>query len=297
MNAHPSRYETRGSVRHAMTLLALVSVAFCAHVAAQGSAAPQQQATAQDQTPAVLKSKEVDFYYRSSVAHFSCSGLQGRVASIFRALGARDDVQVGIQNCQTLMGDEPGTMVDVARDQDRASNRWRTSPSLIGERSTSRREQSSHVRVRLMLPTEVTPGVLEELDRDRARRELVSRVTGNAAAALNDPIVFPAARQQVKLSRKTVQLEPEDCELIEQMSRSAFPKLGMRMVKRGRSCERDRISHVPLEVVVETLMPVFAEGPKIELAPEEPPATDPAPAATESSDTKSAEPTPTPPPQ
>jgi len=197
-----------------------------------------------------------------------------------------------------MIGDEPGTMIDVSgSDQDRtSSNRWRTSPSLIGERDR-RYEQSSHVRVTMMLPTQVTPGVLEELDRDRARRELISRVTGNAGAALNDAIVFPAAKQQVKLSRKTVQLEPEDCELIEQMSRSVFPKLGMRMVNRGRSCERDRISRVPLEVVVETLMPVFAEGPKIELAPEEPPAPAPAPATTESSDTKSAEPTPDPPAQ
>jgi hypothetical protein len=278
-------------------LLALVSVAFCAQVAAQEGATPQQQ-SAPEQIPAVLKTKEVDFFYRSSVAHFSCSALQGRVASIFRALGARDDVRVGIQNCQTMIGDEPGTMIDVSgSDRDRpSSNRWRTAPSLIGERDR-RYEQSSHVRVELMLPTAVTPGVLEELDRDRARRELVSRVTGNTAA-IADPIVFPAARQQVKLSRKTVQLEPEDCELIEQMSRSVFPKLGMRMVQRGRSCERDRISHVPLEVVVETLMPVFAEGPKIELAPEEPPATAPAPATTESSDTKSSEPTsPGPPPQ
>jgi hypothetical protein len=273
---------------HALSsaLLALASVAICSRLLAQEPPAPQH-ATVEEKTPAVLKLQEVDFFYRSSVAPLSCSGLQARVASIFRALGARDDVQVRVSNCESFVDDQPGNVLDVGDDEGGfSSNRWRGAPSLIGERSR-RREQSSHVRVRLMMPTEVTPGVLEELDRDRARRDLVSRVTGNPAAGLNDPIVFPAQRQQVKLSRKTIDLRPEDCELMDQLASQAFPRLGIRVVKRGRSCDRDRISRLPVEVVVEALMPWFPEGPK--LAPEgsQP---DPAPAAPAPTDSQSSEP-------
>src|SRR5690606_25754896 len=84
------------------------------------------------------------------------------------------------------------------------------------------REQTAHVRVRLMTPVEVTPQVLEEIDKDKSRRELVSRVTGNPAAAMNDPVVFPAKRQTITLSRSTMRLEAEDCELLEDMSKAVF---------------------------------------------------------------------------
>src|SRR5690606_11880073 len=105
--------------------------------------------------------------------------------------------------------------------------------------------QSAHLRVSAMMPVEVTPEVIAELERDKSRRALISRVTGNPAASLNDPIVFPAARQLVTLSHKTVDLEPEDCELLEQMSSGLFPELDIRVVRRGPSCDRHEVSHIP----------------------------------------------------
>ena len=38
-----------------------------------------------------------------------------------------------------------------------------------------------------MMPAQVTPELLKEIEKDKSRRELVSRVTGNPAAAFNDP--------------------------------------------------------------------------------------------------------------
>jgi hypothetical protein len=108
---------------------------------------------------------------------------------------------------------------------------------------------------------------MQEMERDKSRRELVSRVTGNASAGLNDPIVFPAERRVVTLSRKTVDLDPEECELIEQISQSVFRKLNMRVVGGRPHCDRDRISNIPLKVEVEALMPVMPEAPQI-LPPE-----------------------------
>ncbi|MGH6609554.1 MAG: hypothetical protein ACRECQ_04795 [Burkholderiaceae bacterium] len=119
------------------------------------------------------------------------------------------------------------------------------------------------MRVRLMMPIEVTLEVLAEMERDKARRELVSRVTGNPAASLDDPIVFPAQRQLVTLSRRTIDLEPEECELLDQMSASVFARFDIRVVRRGPECGRDQIARIPPQVTVEALMPVMPGSPQL----------------------------------
>jgi hypothetical protein len=104
------------------------------------------------------------------------------------------------------------------------------------------------------MPTEVTPEVLAEMERDKKRRELVSRVTGDPSAKFDDPIVFTAQRQPVTLSRRTIGLEPQECELLEQMSTSVFRKLDVRVVRRSSSCGRNQISHIPPQLTVEALI-------------------------------------------
>jgi hypothetical protein len=106
----------------------------------------------------------------------------------------------------------------------------------------------------MMIPIEVTPEVLAELKRDKSRRELVSHVTGNPAAKFNDPIVFMAQWQTVTLSRETIGLEPEECELLDQMSASVLRELGVRVIHRDFSCDPNRVSRIPPELVVETLL-------------------------------------------
>ena len=92
--------------------------------------------------------------------------------------------------------------------------------------------QTSQVRVQVMFPIEATPQVLAEIEKDKSRRELISRVTGNPAAALNDPIMFPAERKQLTLSQKTIRLRPEHCELLEQMIPAVFRELDIKVVRR-----------------------------------------------------------------
>jgi hypothetical protein len=287
MNANPSPgtmgNESGDCVRRATAFLALVLLVSGARAAEQEQTpAPEQTA----QIPAVLKLHEINFSYRSHAAPFSCLGLEGRIASILRYLGARDDVQVKVTGCEQSIGtmEEPDVMVPLPSSSDRSSQypseRWRTMPNS-GSSSLYRRdrtrEPSAYLRVRVMIPVEVTPEVLAELKKDKSRRELAARVSGNKAG-LDDPIVFPAERQQVKLSRHTVKLEPEDCELIQEMSSSVFPKLGMRMVRRP-SCDRDEVSRIYPEATIDALMPVMPKGPEIKLAPEEPGTAAPAPSA------------------
>ena len=234
------------------------------------------QASSAEQTAAVLKLREVNFHYRSSVAVFSCPDLENRIASIFRGLGARDDVDVQVVGCNAFY--TPGEQhQDTSDSRQNSSFDWNASASAAdpyadryGNRYATqdhRDLQSTHVRIRAMLPVEVTPEILAEMEKDKTRRELVSRVTGNPAAGMNDPIVFPAERRVVTLSRKTADLDPEECELMEQMAQSVFRKLDMKVVRGRPNCDRNRISHIPLKVEVEALMPVMPEAPQI-LPPE-----------------------------
>ena len=228
-------------------------------------------AAAQEQTAAVLKQHEVDFFYRSAVAPFSCDSLERRVMSVLHALGARQDIDVKVSNCNYLNNSQ--TTIETGPSSSdryrRPSDPWASSSDPFGspsDRFRNRRtdwEQSSHIRIRLMMPVEVTPEVLEELKKDKSRRELISRVTDNPNVALDEPIVFPARRENITLSRRTIDLEPEECELLDQMSRSIFRELGLRVVKGRPRCDRDRVSHIPPQLTVEALMPIMPSVPKL----------------------------------
>ena len=306
MNTSPcqctSDGEKPGRVRPVLAFLALATFA---GFVMSGAQAAQEQQTQHGQaqgpeTAAVLKLQEVDFFYRSSVAPFSCTDIQGRVASIMRYLGARDDINVTVNGCDAMVTpmDNPSDPWQNQNPNNRwgttegdwqtsGSSRWQTtSPSSIG-RTPPRPEQSTHVRIRLMMPVEVTPEILGEMQKDKSRRELISRVTGNANTALNDPIVFPAQRQRVALDHRALDLEPDECELLEQMSTSVFRKLNIRVVSKGPRCDRNEISNMPPQMTVEALMPVMPPTPQLTPAPA---ASEPDPGASAGSATDPAQP-------
>lgn len=232
----------------ASAVLALALLAICG------------QGGAQQPVAAVWKERVFVFPYRSSVAVFSCSALKGRVATILRALGARPDLKISLANCYETnvlpgvpMNDPVGRTDPVSRNAPASRSTWQP----VSDTSLRRRpdqQQSVDVFVRLFTPVEVTPEVLEELKRDRSRRELISHVTGNPAAKFNDPIVFAAQWKSVSLSHETIDLDPAECELLEQMSANDFQGLGVRVVHRYHSCDPDRVSHIAPQLDVEALL-------------------------------------------
>jgi len=255
-------------------------------------------AEAEESKVAVWKVAEIAFTYRSSIAIYSCSSLQGRVKSILRAVGAREDLDVRVIGCNEFVAPPDDFMTAGGPPADRSPNGrdepFNSAGRTPSDRLLSRRPDRAQlvdVRVRLMMPTEVTPEVLVELDRDKSRRELVSRVTGNPAARLDIPVAFPAQWQPVTLSRASIGLEPEECELLEQMSSSIFRQLGMRVVDRGPSCGHDHVSRIPPKLTVEAFMGIpFGSGklPQIPAAG----ASDPDPSAPAPSDAEPSEPAP-----
>ena len=226
-------------------LLAASSLTFAAETA------PNEPITA------VHKAQEISFQYRSSNRFYPCHELEHRVAVILVAIGARDDIKVQARNCDGFMLDNDTSIDPVTgRDSMDPFERDRFGNSSQFGRSRDRREQYASVRVQLMMPVQVTPQILKEIDKDKSRRELVSRVTGNPSASFNDPIIFEAQRQEVTLSQRTIKLRAEDCELLDQMGMSVFRKLNVKVLRRSTSCgPRDSATRIPPQMVVEALLP------------------------------------------
>ena len=222
------------------------------------------------QIPAVLKARDANFVYRSSTRLLTCDQLRQRIANIMRAVGARHDVDVRAHDCESFI--DPTHMTDPGR-MDRGSpnvmdpyNRSSSSPldrarSSRSDLTDRNRSQSTSVRLKLMMPVEVTQKVVEEVERDKARRELVSRVQGNRNAAMNDAIFFPAEIKEVELSYDTIDLEAIDCELLEQMSMTVFRALDLKVTNRSFSCDPRERSHIRPSLTVEALLPVGFQMP------------------------------------
>nr|WP_298723146.1 hypothetical protein [uncultured Steroidobacter sp.] len=213
---------------------------------------------------AVYKVQELSFQYRLPRHFQACHELQQRVANILLAIGARDDIKVDVRNCDSYMignddmmdplpgraGSDPfgrGDPFDRGDPFNRSSSTFRT--------PASERRPSASIRIQVQMPVELTPAVMKEIEKDKSRRELVSRVTRNPAAAMNDPIVFEAQRQQVTLSSRTVRLQPEDCELLEQLGTQVFRKLNVKVTHRTASCGPRDASRIPPQMTVEALLP------------------------------------------
>jgi hypothetical protein len=229
----------------------------------------QDQGLPAGQVPAVLKTRDANFVYRSSSRLFSCDELRQRVALILRALGARQDVDVRANECEGFIDPVHATNPN-RMDPQNSMDPWnRSSTSPLDRARSSRsylsdnnRSQSTPVRIQLMMPVEVTADILDEVEKDKARRELVSRVTGNANAAMNDAIFFPAERREVELSYDTLDLDSRDCELLEQLAMGVFRKLDIKVTQQSLSCDPRERSHIKPSLTVEALVPVGFQLPQ-----------------------------------
>ena len=220
----------------------------------------------QEPVTAVLKMRESDFVYRSQLYYMSCDDLRNGVAVILRALGARDDVQVRVTNCN--FGGAPEMVVGNgsgggAYPQSQSGSTWDNN----WDRST--RQQSPMERMRsdtptisipvhiwAMMPVPADSKVMKEIDKDKARRELISKVTGNMNVAMNDPILFAATRQKVELSHDTIKLGPEHCQMLDQMITHVFRDFDLKATHKNLSCDPHQKSNFPPSATVEALLPV-----------------------------------------
>jgi len=230
-------------------------------------------AAGQEAVTSVWKERQLHFSYRGFAAVYPCSVLQNRVALVLTAIGARPDLSVTVNHCDTSFAS--GTVAATGNAG------WpRSHPDAAGGYPTAARGQAStvdayepgggyyrrsepgqvvDVRVSMSVPVEVTAEVMAELKTDRKRRELISQVTGDPLPLFDNPILFPAQRQVVTLSRDTG-LEAADCELLDQMASSVFRDLGVRIVGRSHRCDRGSMSRISPSLEVEAFLPVTTTG-------------------------------------
>jgi hypothetical protein len=167
---------------------------------------------------AIWKDQEFAFFFQSQTTFYSCSSLEAKLERILSALGARKPhVKVRSVDCQA----GPVRM-----------------PRVI---------------VNMTAPVEATAQALAERDKGKSKRELAARVRGETEdpAALAE---FPAQWKRVSVSRGAVDLEPGDCELIDELRRKVLPRLAIRVVKDSMHCTPQQLTLGQPQLEVEALV-------------------------------------------
>lgn len=171
---------------------------------------------------ALWKPQEIEFFYQSFTTFYSCSSLEAKVKRLLIAVGAQRDLKVEVRGCFSA-----GEIARLPR-----------------------------VEIELTSPVVVSPEELAELDRTRSTRELTARVRGDSKQADVQEEQFSAQWQRVSLSRGKLNLEPGDCDLIEQLKKKVFPKLAIRIVEDDMKCVPNQLSMTQPRLIVEALSPL-----------------------------------------
>ena len=170
---------------------------------------------------AIWKDQELSFFYQSFTTFYSCDGLADKVKRLLIAVGADPQIKVRSSGCE--------------------------GGNTIARLPT--------VRIKVSSPIEISADVLTDLERNRSRRELTARVRGERPKGdVEDQ--FPAYWKKVSLSRGALDLQPGDCELIDQLKRKVLPKLAIRVVKDDLHCTPGQLTLGQPELEVEALTKV-----------------------------------------
>jgi hypothetical protein len=169
---------------------------------------------------AIWKNQEFAFFFQSQTTFYSCSRLEAKLQRILKALGVpKPHVKVRSVDCQ-------GGPVRMPR-----------------------------VLVNVTAPVVATPEAIAERNKGNSKLELTARVRGEKI----DPEAlapFPAQWKRVSLSRGAVDLEPGDCELIDELRRKVLPKLAVRVLKDGTHCTPQQLTIGQPQLEVEALVKV-----------------------------------------
>jgi hypothetical protein len=210
-----------------LTLLTGMPLAL-AHQSAQQAPSPPAAETAPvapiapagpDAVQAIWKHQEISFYFQSFTTFYSCTGLEGKVERVMRALGAHARVRVRSADCPSSVARMPRVVMSVVS------------------------------------PVEATPEAYAERDKNKSVRELTERLKGGKSANPLDSLEeFPAQWRKVSLTRGRLALEPGDCELIEELQRKVLPKLAVRVTDDDLQCSPNQLTLGQPRLAVEALM-------------------------------------------
>ncbi len=186
---------TRSRLRIVPACLALA----CATAGAQAPVGAQSLADASPvgATPtvnAVWTEHEFTFTYVGWGTYYGCGGMDNKIEYILTELGARPDVRVTVA-CMDGTGAQ-----------------WVPS-----------------ARIKVAVPTELTPELLARLEAEKSKRELIAKTRGSGAAVDVATAQFPAERRIVEFrGRRQDRVNDGDCELLDQLLPQVLEKLGIR---------------------------------------------------------------------
>ncbi len=211
---------------------ALVLLAF----AASAVGAPAGAQTAADASPAgagptvnaVWTEHEFMFTYFGRGTYYSCGGMESKIEYILTELGARPKPWVRV------------SCLDGAGIQ-----------------------QMPTARIKVAVPTEVTPDLLAQLEAEKPKRELIAKAQGKGTAVDVATAQVPAERRIVEFTgRRLGRIDDSDCELFDQLLPQVLEPLGIREAPGSSLTCMPRVSQFGSVVLrLETLhaKPVVAE--------------------------------------
>jgi hypothetical protein len=179
----------------AFLTLALATIGLQLPAGAQ-TTADASPAVAAPAVNAVWTEHEFTFTYFGRGTYYGCGGLDNKIEYILTELGARPDVRV-------------------------------TSACMDG----SGVQLMPSARIKVAVPTELTPELLAQLEAQKSKRELVAKAKGSGTAIDVATAQFPAERRIVEFEgRRLDRVNDGDCELLEQLLPQVLEKLGVREV-------------------------------------------------------------------
>ena len=185
--------------------------------------APVPSVDAPPAVNAVWIERDLTFTYMGHTSYYSCDGLRDKVRLVLRQLGARPDLKVTARNCMRQSGPE-----------------W-----------------TPAVRIVAAFPAEATPELMAELAASAPERELAARVGGKPVTEATAQ--FPARWKRVEFQSGPSGLrdiDDGDCDLMEQLRRSVFDKIGVRVLEYDVNCVPRQVTLGAVRMAVEVLEPV-----------------------------------------
>jgi hypothetical protein len=207
-----------------MRRVAVFAWVAAAVLGAAPSARAQAVQASPDATPAVSAlwiEHELTFIYAGFTSYYSCLGLRDKVRTVLEQLGARPGFKVTARSCMNGQGPE-----------------W--SPS---------------VRIVAAFPAEATPELVAELAAGQPERELAARASGKPMVEATAQ--FPARWKRVEFrSGRLGDIQDGDCELMDQLRREVFGRIGVRVIEAEATCVPRQVTLGAVRMTVEVLEPV-----------------------------------------
>lgn len=201
-------------------LVAMTAAATAVQTRDQQTAADTATSLAEP-VQAIWKHQEISFYFQSFTTFYSCTGLEGKLERIMRELGVHARVRVRSAECPSSVARMPRVVMQV-----------------VG-------------------PVEATAEALAERDKNKSVRELTERVRGKKSTHPLDSLEeFPAQWRRVSLTRGKLDLQPGDCELIEELQKKVLPKLAVRIVDDDVQCLPNQLTLGQPRLEVEALVEI-----------------------------------------